>query len=261
MMATIEDRTLERHDLPILEALCHMEELRRHAEGEAILESLETLEQSYFGPEVGAVRRSFNALMMERMPRGGALLDYGCGGPWWKEDYWPRFDRVDAVEVNRGALQAIAEVYPQANLYHTRNGLFDAPIQYDCVVSSSVVGYILPAQAKLHLRICHDVLKPGGTFIFTRVNAFSLIQAIHCQRFAQATDYTFSYAYTSRQLHALLREIGFRDIQYQPLGCTIPRVPWRLLQPLYRAFPRLMRDHLPRLLPFLKYQHFFTATR
>ena len=257
----IVDRTLARPDLPILDALCRMEDLRRTS---ALGENEPTLiefEKTYDGPEVGIIRRAANALMLTVMPTGGALLDYGCGGWWWKDDYWPRFERVDAVEVNHASLESIAPIYPAVNLYYTSNGLFDAPIKYDCVLSSGVVGSVLTAQAKLHLQICYDSLKPGGVFVFTRVSALNLSAIIKGNRLVMAADYSFSVYYTRKELTEMLTAIGFRNIQYRPLGICLPKVSWRLMQIFSGWFPRLMRDVLPSMFPFICYQHFFTATK
>ena len=222
---------------------------------------LAEFEKSYFGPEVGYVRRTFNMKMMTHMKMGGHLLDFGCGGAWWKSDYWPKFEHVTACEIDRGALIDISQVFPDVQLWWTRNGIIDDGKKFDVVLSSSVVGYILPEQARRHLACAHNLLNDGGQLVMTRVLAFDLAAFVRSRRLVDIPGPSFAYHYTRKELESMLREIGFRDIRYVPLGIRIPGLGWRWIQQFYRFVPGLMSNVFPYLIPFFKIQHMLIAVK
>ena len=263
MSAAIVDASSPRKELKIFECFVSVEEDRRARESKTRTESLEEFEKRYHGVEVGWIRRAFNRATLSHLRLGGDLIDYGCGSYWWKE-YWPHYDNVYAVEVVKQQLEDIGVRYPQARLIYTRNGLVDPNAldikKFDVVMSSSVVGYILPIQAKYHLQSCHDLLKPGGQLMLTRIRAFNVYDFVRSNRLTCVADTSFSYAYTASELRRELEKLGFKDIQYHVQGVRLP-IPWKAQQFLYRMFPVFMTSVAPRLFPILKVHHMLTATR
>ena len=257
----IHDVTPDDRSLAAFEAMVAGESSRRSGDREASPTDLETYERSYFGPEVGAIRRAFNAAMLAHMNRGGDLLDYGCGGVWWKDEYWGNYDSVTAAEVDRGALQRIAAAYPDVTLFHTRNGGIAPKRRFDVILSSSVVGYILPEQAEHHIRTCQALLRDGGQLVVTRVLAFGVSAFLKGNRLVRISDDSFAYHYTRSGLIDLVARNGFKDIRYVHLGVRFPGLPWRFNQALYRACPWLMTRVLPVVLPFLRIQHMVVARK
>ena len=226
--------------------------------------SLDEFEMSYHGIEVGYVRRQINECVSRVFvnPNNSTLVDYGCGGSWWKEAYWPKFRKVYAIETNLSALQDIRDNYTggNADLIYTRNGLVDFPERVDYVLSSSVVGYIHPAQAEHHLRSCFDMLQPGGVLILSRVRAFGLMELIHSSRLETTSHFSFTYAYKQSDLSRLLTQVGFANLKYHEHGVWLP-VSSRANQEMYRRAPQLMTAVLPKLLPLFRFQHMYTAER
>jgi SAM-dependent methyltransferase len=224
-------------------------------------EDLADVERRYYGPEVGAVRRHMNRVTRRHMRIDGDLLDSGSGGPWWKDEMWAGFASVTAAEVDRGALQAIGEAFPDVALWHTANGLINSGRQFDVVLSSSVVGYIHPDQAAPHLAGCYQLLKDGGQLVLTRVLAHGLPSALRRRRLVTVENGSFAYHYTRRDLRGLLADQGFQDIRAVELGIRFPGLPWSFNQTLYKVVPALMGRLLPLLLPFLRIQHMLVATK
>jgi hypothetical protein len=222
---------------------------------------LAQFEKTYFGPEVGHVRRVFNKKMMTYMKTGGRLLDFGCGGFWWKSDYWPQFSHVTACEVDNDALFEIAKYFPDVRLWRTRNGVIESEEQFDVVLSSSVVGYILPEQARQHISCAYRLLGDGGQLVMTRVLAFDLVAFIRSRRLVDISGPSFAYHYSRKELETLLKDAGFKNIQYVPLGIRIPGLNWLWTQRLYKFSPKLMSNVLPTILPFLKIQHMLIAEK
>lgn len=259
------DATLGLHtpEVKLMAALVAVEEERRKNETDEAV-TLAELESRYFGSEVGAIRRTFNRISISKMKMGGTLLDFGCGGSRWKEDYWPKFSSVTAVEVDKRALEDVKENFNHVVAAYTSNGLVDPALLetqgFDVVLSSSVVGYILPIQAEHHLQCCFDLLKPGGQLVLTRVRAYTLYDLVRAKRLAISGLASFSYGYSVRELRDLLTRIGFQNIEYTPLGVRLP-IPMKMNQALYRVAPKLFGALFPRIFPFLKIQHCFTAAR
>jgi hypothetical protein len=224
-------------------------------------DSLEDLERHYHGPEVGAIRRHMNRVTRRHIRVGGDLLDYGCGGAWWKDGMWDGFDTVTAAEIDRGALIEVGDAYPQAVLWQTTNGIIDSDRRFDVVLSSSVLGYIHPDQGPPHIACCHRLLKDGGQLVLTRVLAHGLTNSLRRRRLVAVEGGSFAYHYSRRDLTDLLGRHGFRDIRPVELGIRIPGLPWSVNQALYGTVPGLMGGLLPPLLPFLRIQHMLLATK
>jgi SAM-dependent methyltransferase len=239
-------------------AICQKEGRRRDDEMRHV--SLADLEARYNGPEVGALRRAINAQTLAKMRLGGQLLDYGAGGSFWKDTYWPLFSNVTAAEVSLVNLADVAAHYPDVELWFTRNGGIKSDKKFDVVLSSSVVGYIHPRQAEEHIKSCFKLLKPGGQLIMTRVRAYRLTDALRRNRLIERSPGSFEYGYRKKDLKWLLQEAGFSDIEYCPQACFLPSC-WREYQWLARVAPNLSVIYAPRLLPFMKLHHFFVAKR
>ena len=262
MNSVIVDASSNLEALEFFECLASAEASRRTRESKKRTESLEEFEKTYHGFEAGWIRKAFNRATLDHLKQGGALLDYGCGSYWWK-DYWARYDQVYAVEVVKKQLEDIGARYPEVRLIYTRNGLLDPKVigkKFDAIMSSSVVGYILPIQAKYHLQSCYELLKPGGQLMLTRIRAFNAYDFVNSNRFTCVADTSFSYAYTASELKMELRKLGFKNIKYYGQGVRLP-IPWKAQQALYRMFPVFMTTLAPRLLPILKIHHMLTATK
>jgi len=259
---TIVDVTDVDPALDTFTCLVTAESRLREAQRDRVLgNDLTEFERNYFGPEVGAVRRAYNRTMMKHMQTGGRLLDFGCGGVWWKQDYWPSFSEVTACEVDRSALKEIGAAYPAVRLWWTRNGLIGTEESFDVVLSSSVLGYILPEQARHHIACAYRLLGEGGQLVLTRVLAYDLAAWLRGRRLVDLPGPRFAYHYSKAELVRVLRDVGFRDIRYHTLGARLPGLSWRINQALYKAAPPLMTQAFPAMFPFFKVQHMLTARK
>ena len=235
---SIIDVTKRDPDLEVFACLAAAESRRRKRQRTEENNDLKNLEKTYFGPEVGYIRRCFNRVMLSQMTLKGDLLDYGCGGSCWKEEYWPHFDSVTAAEIDKSALEEIEIAYPSATLWHTENGVIETQRKFDVILSSSVVGYILPVQADHHIASCAEFLKDDGQLIVTLVLAFNIWAFLGSKRLVDAGDGTsFAYHYRKRELVNLLKRHGFTKFEYFALGGRILGT-WKFNQWAYRMFPR-----------------------
>lgn len=265
-MPEIRDLTLRRSspEIALFHSLVQLEKQRRREESGHWPATLLEFEKIYFGFEVGSVRRAINETVNKCFvnPAQKTLLDYGCGGSWWKDTYWPLFKKVLAVEIGEDVLLEIAANYPGNNveLGLTRNGLIDIDEQFDYVLSSSVVGYIHPTQAEYHIKSCYKQLKTDGKLILSRVKAFNLKNWLEGTRLKTSSTFSFSYSYRKHELISLLEKNGFRNIEYFEHGVWLP-FGSRLNQLIYRCYPWLMQTALPVFMPFLRFQHMFTAEK
>jgi len=257
----IYDVSRKSLEASIFEGLVNAEKIRRSEELEKYSD-LASFEKEYFGIEVGHIRKAFDDFMISKMAKGGYLLDYGCGKSWYKERYWPFYDKVYALEIYESALLDIREKFKDVILLYSKNGLADLEQKFDVVLSSSVVGFILPIQARYHIKACYELLKPGGQFVLTRVAAFNLRNFIKFEKLVTAHFGTsFGYYYTKQELYRELLRCNFKNIKYYGLGVVLPKIDMRSVQRYYQKHARFMCEVLPQILPFLKCHHMFTATK
>lgn len=92
--------------------------------------SLEEFEQNYHGIEVGNIRRFLNKILFSALDYTQPLVDYGCGGLWWKDTYWPRFPSVVGIEISPEPLIELRRTFPDTKKYKlifTPTGLTELP--------------------------------------------------------------------------------------------------------------------------------------
>jgi SAM-dependent methyltransferase len=247
--------------LDFLTSIAYFELQRRSSEIHRLPE-LAAFEQTYFGPEVGQVRRHFNGILESWIDFAKPLLDVGFGSTWWKETYWTRLPHVYGTEIVPQPLLEAKKQFPDTNRYtfaFTPSGLTEFPsASMDQVLSSSIIGYILPPQADAHLRECWRLLKPGGRLILTRVKArnFKNIREGN-SKYIDGTFSGFETAYTPESLLRLVKAHcpGCVVLEQRALGFRPPLIPWQAMQKLYslRAFRRNER-WLNSLLPLFRIQ-------
>lgn len=232
------------------------------ASGRNLTASLEEFEKTYFGIEVGNLRRYFNRIFESELKPDSALLDFGCGGTWWKDTYWPKVKEVYGVEVNPEALRELKAKYADKRKYHlvfSATGLTEFPDgSFEQILSSSVIGYILPKQAEYHLKECWRLLRPGGKLILTRINAYRYPNLFAGPMFERQHG-SFAYAYSKQKLFALISQScpGHRVEKYRRIGFLLPCVSSRAIQRFFcYSFSELVDKFVNRLFPFLGIHHF-----
>src|SRR3989449_5114478 len=201
--------------------LVDRERSRRAAE--YVSESREDFERRYFGIEVGHERRYFESILRPHIRPGKILLDYGCGGTWWK-DYWSIPSHVTGVDVVPQNLESLRAAFPDQarfRLIYAPTGITTlADSSFDQILSSSVIGYIHPKLAQIHLREIARLLKPSGTAIFTRVNAANYATPLKAR--LVETGGGFAYSYSRRELRRLIEDSGLRVLEMRRIGLHMP---------------------------------------
>lgn len=199
--------------------------------------TLQQLETRYFGPEVGTLRRFIEERTIAKIHPVKEFLDLGCGGPWWKEHYWCIPKRVTGVEVDWAALVRLREAFPDISrhrLIFAPYGLTELPDEsFDLTLSSSVVGYLLPSIARLHIAEAYRLTRRGGVAHFTRVRPQNIWTMASGQRLREIAPGVFDYAYSSSELRRELKEAGFAIEDCRSIGLRLP-LPWKTIQALYR---------------------------
>jgi len=201
--------------------LVDRERSRRAAE--YVPDSFADFERRYFGIEVGNQRRYFESILRPHIQPGKNLLDYGCGGAWWKE-YWNIPSHVTGVEVVPQNLESLRAVFPDParfRLIYAPTGITTLPdSSFDQILSSGVIGYIHPNLAQIHVREIPRLLKPSGTAIFTRVNAANYATPLRGRLLETAGG--FVYRYSRRELRRLIEDAGLQILEMRRFGLHMP---------------------------------------
>ncbi len=227
--------------------------------------TLEEFESGYFGPEVGPVRRYLEAQMHRYISPVDEFLDMGCGGVWWKESYWPIPKRVTGVEINPFALLSLRDTYwdhRRYRLIYAPYGLTELPDQsFDLALSSSVLGYVLPSIAQLHIAELARLTRRGGYAVFSRVKAANIWTHGSGTRLREISPGVFDYAYSQRDLRREIMSHGFVIEESRSVGLRLP-LPWRAIQTLYRqGWAGFMDAAANRLFPIFPLHHLIVARK
>jgi len=239
-------------------------ESRRRAREFGQFPALEEFEKGYHGIEVGSMRRYFNQELYVALDWEKPLLDIGCGGTWWKDEYWPRLPKVYGVEVVPEVLLALRHAFPDVRKYHliySPTGLTELTSEsLPQILSSSVIGYILPKQAECHLKECWRLLEPGGRLFLVRINACRYRGFLRAGLSEiDGRPGSFNYSYRKNDLFRLLARCcpGHSVEVYRRMGFLLPHVSAVAIQKLYSLSVRRVVDRaVNRVFPFLSIHHF-----
>lgn len=150
--------------------------------------------------------RRLEPLFLRHVPRGGVVLDAGCGRSLFTEirPDWPF--RIVASDVDLDLLKARRAAFPQvrwavgsAHPLPFRDGAFDALFAGELIEH---LGDPAPAVADFH-----RVLKPGGTLILTTPNRLRLANLVDGSDRPYSPDHLSELSYD--EVAALLRAGGF----------------------------------------------------
>jgi len=230
--------------------------------------SLEEFEKQYHGIEVGNIRRFLNKILFDSLDYSQPLVDYGCGGIWWKDDYWPRFPSVVGIEIVPQTLIELRGHFRDTNKYKlvfTPTGLTELPEQsFPQILSSSIVGFVLPKQAEVHLKECWRLLKPRGRLVLARINAYRFSDMLEGRLKERKNPGSFSCVYTKKDLFSLIRHCcpGYTVIRYKKTGFLVPKVPKHVMQKFYGyRFASALDAFVNGVCPFLGIHHFIILSK
>jgi ubiquinone/menaquinone biosynthesis C-methylase UbiE len=252
---------VDSHLLDYLSLLVYFEQYRRGLQTLSLPRKVEDFEKAYNGIEVGALRRYFNSVLEKESDFSLPLLDIGCGGAWWKEGYWTKFPKVHAVEVNPYALLQVRDEFndkERYNLVFSTTGLTEYDDNsFSQILSSSVIGYITPIAAEVHLKECWRLLQKGGTLILTRINAYR-IENILRGPMRESGIGTYDYAYTTKKFLRLIKKTccGCQITKYMKIGVRPPKLPLKFIQHLYTYDTIRSIDRYINRIPLIGIHHF-----
>ncbi len=186
---------------PVLESIYASHHTKRRGDGFVLL---------------GDLRGGF---LKERIGNGKKVLDIGCRDGALTS-YFAENNDVLGIDIDSAALTRAAEDYGIQTSQIDLNGDWNLPhAAYDVVVAAEVVEHLYYPETVF--KKVHDVLKPGGMFLGTVPNAFSLIHRVRYlikrKRSTPLMDPTHINHFVVRELEEML-EKQFTDVRIHGLG-------------------------------------------
>lgn len=187
--------------MPVLEDIYASHHTKRRGDGFVLL---------------GDLRGGFLA---ERIGTGKTVLDIGCRDGALTS-YFAKDNSVLGIDIDSEALARASKDYGIQTQQIDLNGNWELPHDtYDAVVAAEVVEHLYYPETVF--KKVHEVLKPGGMFLGTVPNAFSLIhRARYLLKRKQSTplmDPTHINHFVVRELQEML-EKQFTDVRVHGLG-------------------------------------------
>ncbi len=125
----------------------------------------------------GRLTRYRARAIMDAVPRGGRLLEIGCGGGALAEVLAGHFDSITLVEASPTYLEAARRrLGGLANYHQALAEEFATEERFDCVLASGLLEHV--ADPVAILRRCRALLAEGGMAVFLVPNARSLHRRI-----------------------------------------------------------------------------------
>jgi SAM-dependent methyltransferase len=196
------------------------------------------------------------------VPRGGTVVDLGCGRGAMVRGFAPRAERAIGIDTSEEMiLRCNADAPPNATF--VVGSIVEprlAPESADLITSNQAIEHLHPDDIDRHLRAVRRILRPGGRLLITTPQA--LTGPWDCSRGFTSTPTGFHTAEMDhRELRWRLRAAGFRRVR-SPVGGTgararVPRIAHLLWVPtslkvageaLLRRAPRARRGPLARAL-------------
>jgi cyclopropane fatty-acyl-phospholipid synthase-like methyltransferase len=137
------------------------------------------------------------------MPRGGSVLDLGCGAGVWARMFLDRGFRVTGVDASSEMLELARSRCPEAELIHADMTGVDLSGRFDGIVAWDSA-FHLPRRLHAALyRSFHQWLEPGGTLLLS-------VGGSGGEFTAPMLGETFFYgAFEPEEAERMLREAGF----------------------------------------------------
>ena len=185
------------------------------------------------------VKREHVAALL--LPKGGRLLDLGCGDGQLAARVAQDFERIVATDVSPAAIEQAKQLLtttPRAERVEFRvlDGNqafpFDAH-SFDCAVSLSTLQYIFDPEA--FLRECARVIKPAGHLLIEVPNVAYLPQRlrllvgkpIQTSFWKHGIDGGNLHYFTLDSLTAIIEAAGFRPLRHTGSGVFAALRTWR----------------------------------
>lgn len=148
-------------------------------------------------------------LIRRHVPKGGRVLDAGCGFGEWVEFLCRRGYRAEGLDYSPELISRLSETYPQRTW--TRGATQSMPYpdaSFDGIVSWGVIEHDPdgPQRALVEFR---RVLKPGGSIIVTVPVDTVRMRTDSKRQFPNGGKF-FQYLFTPADLSRELTEAGFR---------------------------------------------------
>lgn len=180
----------------------------------ALLQRLSSAYIAVFGvPEVGAHVR-INSALAEIPPDARTILDIGCGPGMLmgQLERLPSKPQVTGIEIDRNAASIATKAHPRSQVL--TGDFLTATLPeggFDCATMIDVLEHVPDGELLPFLRRARSLIKPGGTLIM-HVPADD--QRRHFAKFRGWEHHDHEReGFKSEQLHGLLTESGFSDVQ------------------------------------------------
>lgn len=159
-------------------------------------------------------KKAFAAL--DRIRRGGKLLEIGCAYGFSLDIARRRFDEVTGVELNPEAAEHARRAF---GLDVRANDFLAEPLpenHYDAIVSWATLEHI-PAPQRTIEKVFR-LLKPGGVFAFTTIDIDALVPRLRREKWRQIHPPTHVSYFSRRTLGRLLEKHGLQPILWDHMG-------------------------------------------
>jgi SAM-dependent methyltransferase len=173
------------------------------------------------------------------LPAHARVLDAACGAAPGLRYFEERVAQVVGLDVSSSALRAARGLLPDAQLVQAD---LDAPLPFgdrtfDLIVLREAIEHV--REGETTLRHCLRALRPGGCVAITTPNLWDArrpLFALTRRTWSGDADPTHTHLSTPREMAALLRLIGYRDVRIRTGFKPVFRVGGKRL-PIRAAIP------------------------
>ena len=189
-------------------------------------DSLPCGSHSYLLPSILSELKLLQCTIEPKLPLN--VFDLGCGNGSIAKHLSEAGCNVTGVDVSKDGIAHAKTAFPELNLkfgsaYHD---LYEIYGEFPVVISLEVVEHLY--DPRHFARTLYDLVKPGGTVIISTPYhgyAKNLVLALTGKmdaHFAALWDHGHIKFWSFKTLRILLKEVGFRDIQFKRVGRIPP---------------------------------------
>jgi SAM-dependent methyltransferase len=174
-----------------------------------------------------AMLRKLEKLFLSRIPRGGQVLDAGCGRSLFTEirQDWPF--TITAADVDHDLLLSRKALFPDVRwLVAEAHPLPFREAAFDALFAGELIEHLVDPRPGL--AEFHRVLRPGGVLILTTPNRLRLANLVDRSERPYSPDHLSELSYD--EARALLNEEGFEVLQATGLHLELA-LNWLSSQP------------------------------
>jgi ubiquinone/menaquinone biosynthesis C-methylase UbiE len=218
-------------------------------------EVADVYDDRYDGRRGKCYHRHISDHVMRELPKGGFLLDLGCGTGLFVQRYVEEGGRAVGLDISPGMVRHGRQRCPESGFFvGTADVLPFKDATFDALASLLAFSYVPNPEAML--RECFRVLKPGGRIAVCTLSrtAFTSIVPIAYQmgekvglKKVGVGDFDEHY-YTNAEIAELFEDAGFEDVSVS--RCSFAHL--NLADPVFNL-ARKVEPFVEEKLPYLAY--------